>query len=577
MKYFFLPFFLLSAIISSAQELIPYRGKTGWGFADTSGKVVIEPKPFSIFDIYNNNVQSNDKLGWPEVSKLILRNGKAVYVDSKGQEVKEYYTYNLKTIRGENSESTKYILISKWNKKNDSIYDEVDYNNSLHYMRSGYFIVGKKNQKGKMRWGVVDSTCHATVPIRYGEINSRTDFIFIDSSGFAGVYSYGGKEIIPCVYTWIYLEHPNFFVCSKDSGNEWLRSHYEPTDFRDSLGKILFSIKGACCFSDFSVDRIIGGGDSIRFYDYDGKWLFSIDTTARYLKTVTNQYVQFEKYKSWTDFDYRDIFVAIELYSRDGKFIRCDSTQEEILLDNGSILIREEHNEKSYPKIFPNKAHYLLIDSMGNEINEIQADTIEDDWSMLNKKTLRFTQNGKVGWISGNDGHIMIPAVYNLLRPRLTDNPEEHPFYSAKIGSENFRTIKDEGTYLIDTNGFVLAGPLQDLYFLNDTFYFQKNDSITFLDVHGKEIKKIEGSWLMASGIDGFLEISGDHGMGLLRMSDLEVIFPCIATDIVPVRNLFYAQINHEISGKPNFWLGWYIDQNGRNYIDPELLKEIPQ
>jgi hypothetical protein len=548
MKYVLLFAFLFSSTICSAQRLIPYHGINGWGFADTTGKVVIAPTGWSYYV---------DK----GVSGLILRDGKAVYDNPPKVE--------FRTLFDKKAGKQRSFFCSAWNKAKDTIFDWED--NRTFQERSGYFVVGNYS-KGHLMKGMIDSTGKVIIPLQYSALVPWPGFIYVDSARLVGAYSYDGAEIIPANYKSILrFYNDRFFVCEKHD-QDWIpRNYYGKTDFLDRAGKFVFSIKGEV--TDVSHDFIVGDSDSIRFYSGKGKWLFSLDTTGRCLKEITPHYIQLASFKTNLWNYWRDgVADAYELYTHDGKFIRRDSTELQLFLRNGSILIYEKHREM----VAANKAHYLLIDRFGNLIDDIEADTIENDWS-FNVGPLFFLCNEKIGWLSSYDGHVMVAAKYNMYMPRLTDNPEERVYHSCMINNENFRACTNEGIYLLDTNGVVLSEPFPRLDIVNGLAYGPRNDSLVFMNTHGKEIGKAKGKWIWKESNDDLLIISDENGAGLMRISDFQMMFPCIASYITPADDLYIVEILREINGKPNFNLYWYVDKNGHSYIDPELLKTIPE
>jgi hypothetical protein len=562
MKGFFFFFFLFAAVIADAQRLIPYRGKNGWGYADTTGKVVIEP---------NASIK-------PQVG-MVLRNGNAVHLDLNGKQIDpDKYYPDFKTVTDKATGKKKYAFCGRWNKSSENTYDnviELDYHQSWYFGR-GYFIVGKNDQQGNMRQGVIDSTGQVIIPLYYNKIYTPWDgFLAADSSGSCAIYTYGGREVLSARYRTIYFNHDRF-VCSHDDHRS-MRSYDGPTYFFNSSGKFLFTIKENVLHHYFNL--IVTQSDSIRFYNPEGKWIFSVDTAKKALAACANNYIQFINYKTSGKYWIDGVAIAFELYTSAGKFLRRDSTDHQVVLKNGSVLIRRPHQHM----ISSGHFHYLLIDKNGNTINDIEADTILNVWQREDGRFLELRVDDKLGWISGYDGRVVVPGIYRehiwTYIPKTDDYTMGH---SGQLGNHNFVGGEFSGAFLLDTNGLILAGPYFSFGYLDGFIYAVKSDSILFLDTQGKILKRLKGGFAAEKNSgrlfnNDFMIIDNYNGSGILRMADMKLIFPCIATSIGTVSDLFYIEISRQLTMDTYFELQWYVDKDGHSYIDPGLLKTIPE
>src|ERR1041385_8446703 len=123
-KYFF---FLLcfASFIATAQTLIPYRAKNGWGYADSTGKMVIPP-----------GKHSENRPLWPYGSKIVNKNGVAHFTNAAGNDVMPHFPdYYMQKRLNKTTDAYEYILKSKWNKNAESVYRSYSEVNGYQFIR----------------------------------------------------------------------------------------------------------------------------------------------------------------------------------------------------------------------------------------------------------------------------------------------------------------------------------------------------------------------------------------------------------------------------------------------------------
>ncbi|MFY7965473.1 MAG: WG repeat-containing protein [Chitinophagaceae bacterium] len=167
MKYKLVIILLISNVFLNAQNprfLIPYRDGAKWGFCDTLGKVIIQPK-FNGVSFFEFNQQTKNP-----VAKVIINDSSFMYIDSNGKKVLPMQVNKHVDVelvgdkvffKVRDNKTVKFGLQIDNKLITDQIFDDIacykEFDNSI--------IVSKKS-----KYGLIDAKGNMIIPIEFDKI-----------------------------------------------------------------------------------------------------------------------------------------------------------------------------------------------------------------------------------------------------------------------------------------------------------------------------------------------------------------------------------------------------------------------
>ena len=386
---------------------IAYKDKTGYGFKDIDGNIVVPP-------IYKEVLDYRDGIAW-------VKNDISLWgsINEKGEIVVENKYDALSIIGPQQYEQN--ICIAGWRSDDKGDYAEIiDYKtgNLLHndkfkhiinYGNDPFSFFCVTNRKGNVI--CIDKESGSLI-YKYPKGKSFTGYY---SPSYVGMYDGTLKEGE--------FAGPRFGIVDL-SGKEVVKcNNYEiqtlKGEFRHVVkihpSKYSFYEQSAYLY-DLKLRRQIGS-TYYDFFEHKGTWDSPLIVTCLYhgygnsyygvLNLVTGQEI---------------IPAANRLYR---ELIKLPKTQSDPIV----AQISKDNNT------------YCLIDLNGNEYKKVESDS----YLQFKNGFSRYGENGKLGFINAF-GEVIIEAQYDKVEA----------FEYDEVGTLRCKVVKDGKTYSIDTNGNII-------------------------------------------------------------------------------------------------------------------------
>ncbi|MCH8904132.1 MAG: WG repeat-containing protein [Bacteroidetes bacterium] len=552
-------------------DLIPYRKGELWGYADTTGKIIIKPK-YTYLSVFSSNLVS------------ARYKGKKVLINKQGRLICKYdYIGNL---------DNGYARISNDNKLwglIDSLGKEIvsPCYRSIEKMSEGYAAVYKD------KYGYIDSTGKLKVPHKYNTaqpfykgrawVNFENKPGSIDKDGnwrFLGEYEYvsflnNQRAIVfnGQFYGIVDMEDQTIVPFKYRSIKEIKKGQFYMTtmwygpDRKDKLG--LFDSSG--------IEIIPPIYDQIR-WDHGHGGLFQVELNGKYGyidksgKEIISPRHGISEIK-------RNIF-SVRINDKIG-FYKSDGEQlTKIIYDE----VGQFNGAFAYVKI---NEKYGFIDENGLEITSIKYDDVGNKFPSVvneNETIVKVTVNGKFGYVNYKGKEVVAPVYDEIgtVREDLVSVCIDHKcgfinlngeivipliYDGISYFSENRAWVRKDGKYfLIDKGGreIVPEISLHDTiitvtgYWHGTSKVLLKGGERIYVDTIGK---KLPYDMVYGRFPDKlYIKVTKGGKYGIMDRKGRQIIFPKYDhIGLIDNRGLFKVKI----SGKSGF-----IDKYGREYFE---------
>lgn len=549
--------FLLFISIFSTQNIFsqqdPYfriyeNGK--FGFIDSTGRVIIEPKFLNAGDFYEGLAPArlNGTFGYIDTTGNYVippiydyaeefKNGIAkVYIEERSffinmngnkfegnYRIKENSIYGLKSIQ---AHSGKFGLI---NDKGELILDTIYKSIQDFYFPVSSFVFEKNDSLGRNLLGVIDSTGKIIIhPGEYDDVQVRQNFIYVFNKDFNKIEShlidFSGKKIITVSYIdsafpgneYIDLMEAEvksgFISCIKRKRSEEYKREF-----------ILLDIKGNIIFNDSNfVDGVLLNKNRLLLQDKNyNNWLMSLDGK------VINE-MPFGSYRGNEYIEIPDngkiLIMAPKwgIMDLNGKFILPPHYEELYYTLTKNIVVTQIINSFYNPMNYYYSGRlYGLANSEGEELIKPRFDMINSSFEIRNG-IFPVIEHGLLGYVNIKGEYIWRQQTANSRSDSLnidvrkqinfvvyTEKPQEQNgrenlFYNTRGWGNNYNVVEEISGDIVKKEGEINFYIKQEyiegkkklaLYFVNDTekdIEIATQDNQLFIDL---EVQDETGKW----------------------------------------------------------------------------------
>jgi hypothetical protein len=337
--------FLLSANLIYAQELVPFRDKKLWGYADQAGKIIIEPQYEKCFPFQKNGLAQVLKEG---LYFLINKSNevKSVAQDSEIANVNEEIDskeliQKKEALKKAELKKEAEIVKSAYVIKTNS--GDFISSGDLTAIETGIYIADIIDTTKKNKFGVINEKNQILIPFEYDFISTQISegLIVVAKENRYGYCDMKGNAIIKCSYA---MADP----------------------FQNGIARVYLSR------NDYSTN-------STGYINKAGIEFFKSDPIYQ-ITYKENKYIATDQYFNAVpiaDMDYDEIRIvnkiyfltsknkSAKLYDSDGKLLIEGTTMT--LLTNNTVLL----TQKNYQKIFNFTTKQTIVDSMDHITSKI--------------------------------------------------------------------------------------------------------------------------------------------------------------------------------------------------------------